>query len=140
MSTRPTQNESLHRAASDTCAEPTATSQTRRILVVDDNEDSAEAMAMMLERLGYQVSVALNGQASLDELQRLPVDVVLLDLTLPDMHGTLVAERMRAIGFSGKLIAVSGHSEASVKERCSRAGVDHFMVKPCSLNALRSLL
>lgn len=112
----------------------------RQILVVDDNEDSAEAMALMLQCSGYEVTVALSGQASLEELGRAPVDAVLLDLSLPDMHGTAVAERMRAGGFSGKLIAVSGYSDPSTKERCARAGVDHFMVKPCSIRALRSVL
>lgn len=115
-------------------------SDVRRILVVDDNQDSAEAMAMLLERFGYEVSVAFSGEDSMALLQPTPPDVVLLDLELPDMHGTQVAERMRASGFSGKVIALSGHSERAVKERCARAGIDHFVTKPCSVQELRTLL
>lgn len=111
-----------------------------RVLVVDDNEDSAEALALMLQCFGHDAQVAHCGESAMAELQRGQFDVVLLDLSLPDMHGTAVAERMRASGFAGKLIAVSGYSDTSVKERCSRAGMDHFIVKPCSLNALRTLL
>jgi CheY-like chemotaxis protein len=113
---------------------------TRRILVVDDNQDSAEAMALLLERFGYEVSVAFSGEGSMALLQPTPPDVVLLDLELPDMHGTQVAERMRASGFSGKVIALSGHSERAVKDRCARAGIDHFVTKPCSVQELRTLL
>jgi CheY-like chemotaxis protein len=112
----------------------------RQILIVDDNEDSAEAMAFLLQRFGHEVSVVFSGEASIEHLARGQVDVVLLDLSLPDMHGTTVAERMRSSGFSGKLIAVSGYSEPAMKERCARAGMDHFMVKPCSAEALRKLL
>jgi two-component system, sensor histidine kinase and response regulator len=129
-----------HRAQQRPRDEDGIKSHARRILVVDDNQDSAEAMAMLLERFGYEVSVAFSGEDSMALLQPTPPDVVLLDLELPDMHGTQVAERMRASGFSGKVIALSGHSERAVKERCARAGIDHFVTKPCSVQELRTLL
>ncbi len=130
----------LHATRTAEAASAATDSRPQQILIVDDNQDSAEAMAMMLEYLGYEVSVAFSGQASLDELERRTVDVVLLDLGLPDMHGTAVAEQMRSRGFSGKVIAFSGNSELAMKERCGRAGMDHFVVKPCSMESLRALL
>ncbi len=130
----------LHATRTAEAASAATDSKPQQILIVDDNQDSAEAMAMMLEYLGYEVSVAFSGASSLEKLEHNPFDVVLLDLGLPDMHGTAVAERMRASGYSGKLIAFSGNSETAMKERCSRAGMDHFVVKPCSMQALRTLL
>lgn len=112
----------------------------RRVLVVDDNEDSAEAMALLLQRFGHDVTVAFSGSRSIELLESTGPDVVLLDLELPDMHGTEVAQLMRASGFSGKVIALSGHSEQAVKERCAKAGIDHFICKPCSVQELRTLM
>lgn len=137
---RPQATGAATHASTVSLNEPPNARAVRQILIVDDNQDSAEAMAMMLEYLGYEVSVAFSGQASLDELERRTVDVVLLDLGLPDMHGTAVAEQMRSRGFAGKVIAFSGNSELSMKERCGRAGMDHFVVKPCSMESLRALL
>lgn len=124
----------------DLAAQTSAEAAPRRVLIVDDNEDSAEAMAMLLERFGFQVSTAFSGESALEQQQRMQFDIVLLDLTLPDMHGTVVAERMRSAGFAGKLVAVSGNSEPAMKDRCTRAGMDQFMVKPCSADALRRLI
>jgi CheY-like chemotaxis protein len=132
-------NEPSSRAALNAPGDVDVQRKPVQILIVDDNQDSAEAMALMLECFGHEVSMAFSGEASLIELERRDVDVVLLDLSLPDMHGTAVAQRMRASGFEGKVIAVSGYSDASTKERCSRAGMDHFLVKPCSIQALRAL-
>jgi len=124
----------------DVAAQANVQPALRRVLIVDDNEDSAEAMAMLLERFGFQVSTAFSGESALEQQQQTQFDIVLLDLTLPDMHGTAVAERMRSAGFTGKLVAVSGNSEPAMKDRCLRAGMDQFMVKPCSADALRRLV
>jgi CheY-like chemotaxis protein len=140
MITSTIRNEPTSRIAFGAPKGVDVTSKPLQILVVDDNEDSAEAIALMLQCFGHDVQVAHSGEAAMEQMQRGQFDVVLLDLSLPDMHGTAVAERMRATGFKGKLIAVSGYSETSVKERCSRAGMDHFIVKPCSIHALRTLL
>ncbi len=114
----------------------------RRVLVVDDNEDSAEAMALLLQRFGHDVTVAFSGSRSIELMGMGPTqpEIVFLDLELPDMHGTQVAQLMRANGFSGKVIALSGHSEHSIKERCAKAGIDHFLCKPCSVQDLRTLM
>jgi CheY-like chemotaxis protein len=114
----------------------------RRVLVVDDNEDSAEAMALLLQRFGHDVTVAFSGSSSIELMGMGPTqpEIVFLDLELPDMHGTQVAQLMRANGFSGKVIALSGHSEHSIKERCAKAGIDHFLCKPCSVQDLRTLM
>lgn len=111
-----------------------------RILVVDDNQDSAEALALLLQRFGHEVTVAFSGETSLELMDASRPEVVLLDLELPDMHGTQVAQRMRAGGYSGKMIALSGHSDPSVKERCFKSGIDHFVTKPCSVQDLRAYI
>lgn len=111
-----------------------------RVLVVDDNQDSAEAIALLLQRFGHEVTVAFSGESCIELLGAAQPEVVLLDLELPDMHGTQVAQRMRASGYSGKVIALSGHSDPSVKERCMRVGIDHFVTKPCSVQDLRAYI
>ncbi len=112
----------------------------RRVLVVDDNEDSAEAMALLLQRFGHDVTVAFSGSRSIELMGPTQPEIVFLDLELPDMHGTQVAQLMRANGFLGKVVALSGHSEHSIKERCAKAGIDHFLCKPCSVQDLRMLM
>ncbi len=114
----------------------------RRILVVDDNRDAAASLAMVLELDGHQVETAGDGREALERLAQTPMDVVLLDIGLPELDGYEVARRMRALPGGGdtKLIALTGYGQPEDRERALNGGFDDHLVKPVELSALtRSL-
>jgi signal transduction histidine kinase len=114
----------------------------RRILVVDDNEDTADMMALVLSELGHTVRVATNGRGALEMLELYTPDVALLDIGLPDMDGYVLAERLRATRHGAKLIlvAVTGYGQDSDRRRALGAGFDEHVVKPVDLGRLSELL
>lgn len=114
----------------------------RRILIVDDSQDAAETLGELLEALGATVSVALDGYAALDRIERFAPDTVVLDLGMPDMDGFEVARRIRQLPrhASTTLIALTGLSQQQDRNRSRAAGFDHHLVKPANVDALRDLL
>ncbi|GIZ51591.1 response regulator [Noviherbaspirillum aridicola] len=113
-----------------------------KILVVDDNQDAADSLAMLLEYLGRTVRVANNGQAALDMLVEYSPGVILMDIGMPGMDGHEVARRIREQPrFAGAtLIALSGWGQEEDKRRASESGFDHHLTKPVDLAMLESLL
>jgi PAS domain S-box-containing protein len=114
----------------------------RTVLIVDDNRDAAEALALFLQGAGYDVHAVHDGQAALDAADQQLPDVVLLDLGLPLLDGYQVAERLRLrpAGRGVRLIAVSGYGQEQDRRRTASAGFEHHLVKPIDYNALLSLL
>jgi two-component system CheB/CheR fusion protein len=102
------------------------------ILVVDDNHDAAQTLAEMLRAEGFPVAVAFDGASALSAFERIKPAVVLLDMGLPDLHGTEVARRMRQLpaGPEAQIIAVTGWGQAEDRELTRKAGVDLHLVKP----------
>ncbi|MEZ4408092.1 MAG: response regulator [Polyangiales bacterium] len=113
-----------------------------RVLVVDDNEDIAEAMAMALSAAGYEVSLAFDGIQALEVAARETPQVVILDLGLPGIDGFEVARRLRADARTAEamLVALSGYGQASDRARSREAGVDEHLVKPVDFSVLLNLL
>jgi PAS domain S-box-containing protein len=113
----------------------------RRILVVDDNEDAAQALAVLLRISGHDVSTAHGGEAALRLALSLRPDFLLLDLGMPGMDGYEVARRLRQDrGQRLRLIAVSGYGTEADRRRSEAAGFDHHLTKPVNLTALLALL
>ena len=112
------------------------------VLVVDDNHDAAESLALLLRSRGLRAEVAFDGAAALELAPRLQPALVLLDLGLPEMDGFEVARRLRAEPTCrhAQLVALTGWNQPSVREQCARAGFDHHVVKPVALEALEQLL
>jgi signal transduction histidine kinase len=104
----------------------------RRVLVVEDNADAAEAMRMLLAQLGHHVASAANGREALEVARAFRPDVVLLDIGLPGLDGYEVARKLRSCDEtrSARVIAVTGYGQPSDRERSSAAGFDHHLVKP----------
>jgi CheY-like chemotaxis protein len=118
-----------------------ASPSLRRILVVDDNTDSAETMAEMLKLWGHEVELAFDGPGALEAARAQMPDAVLLDVGLPVMDGYETARRLRQEGLSGKLlVAVTGFGGAEDRRRAAEAGFDTHLTKPVSPEALRAIL
>jgi CheY-like chemotaxis protein len=114
----------------------------RRILVVDDNRDAVDSLAMMLKLSGNDVEVAYEGASALRIAQSFHPDAVVLDIGLPGMDGYEVARRLRqqAETASALIIAVTGYGQKEDRERAHAAGFDHHLVKPIEVDMLLSLL
>jgi CheY-like chemotaxis protein len=114
----------------------------RRILVVDDNVDSADMLEMLLKQMGADVRVAADGRSAIDTLKSYRPSVVFLDIDLPDMDGHEVARRMRRNLSGGglTLIALTGWSGQEDIRRSKAAGIDHHFVKPLDVVVLAQVL
>ena len=113
-----------------------------RILVVDDNQDAADSLAMMLALDGHEVRQTYAGAPALACLREFRPDVILLDIGLPGMDGYEVARRIREQpdGASVRLIALTGYGQESDKSRTRAAGFDEHLVKPVELRNLHEAL
>jgi signal transduction histidine kinase/CheY-like chemotaxis protein len=116
--------------------------QPLRVLVVDDNADTADTLATLLELEGHQVKLAHDGPTALAAAATFRPDAVVLDLGLPGMDGFEVARRLRdRTGGNGPvLVAVSGYGQDEDRNRARLAGFDHHLVKPAEIGTLASLL
>jgi PAS domain S-box-containing protein len=114
----------------------------RRILVVDDNRDSAEMTAALLQAHGHAVRTAFDGGEALARAGEFRPDAILLDIGLPGLDGYEVARRVRSDpAFQGvRLIAVSGYGQQKDRDRSSAAGFDAHLVKPVDPQAVLDLL
>jgi CheY-like chemotaxis protein len=113
-----------------------------RVLVVDDNQDSADSLGVVLTLHGYETRTAYDGRAALEALDVFEPAAILLDLGLPDLSGFEVAQRVRQHprGRRVTIIAMTGWGQERDRERGQEAGIDHHFVKPVDLEALRRLL
>jgi PAS domain S-box-containing protein len=113
-----------------------------RILVVDDNVDSAEILAKLLRRSGYEVWTAYTGPAALTAAAEHVPDVVFLDIGLPGINGYEVARRLRqdARLRNVRLIAMTGYGQDSDRKLASEAGFDKHLVKPVNFQEVEVLL
>ncbi|WP_406694017.1 response regulator [Singulisphaera sp. Ch08] len=124
------------------CPDPPPGRTAPRVLVVDDNVDSARGMENLLTIVGYDVRIAYDGQAALEAAQAHQPEVVLLDIGLPGMDGFEVASRIRRDQRlrDALLIAVTGYGQAEDRRRSFEAGFDHHFIKPIDFDALLALL
>jgi PAS domain S-box-containing protein len=109
-----------------------AESSVLRVLVVDDNRDAADSLAMMLELTGHEVRAAHDGLAALAEAERFEPDVILLDIGMPGMNGYEVAMRLRETphGRHARIVALTGWGAEDDKRRAVEAGFDQHLTKP----------
>jgi CheY-like chemotaxis protein len=114
----------------------------RRVLIVDDNEDGAESLALLLELGGHETHKAHDGEQAIEATERLRPDAVLLDIGLPGMNGYEVCRRIRERPW-GKdvfLVALTGWGQEEDRQRSEEAGFDEHMVKPADHDVLMNLL
>ncbi len=114
----------------------------RRVLIIDDNRDSADSLGMLMEFLDCEVRLAYEGLSGLEAAKEFQPNIVLLDIGMPGMSGHQVAQRLRQIPGCEKvlLIAQTGWGQEEDRLRSTEAGFDHHLVKPVDLNALTKML
>lgn len=129
-------------AHADPAAVAAAAGRGRRILVVDDNQDAADSLVMLLELGGHEVAAAYGGPAAVDLALRFRPDVVFLDIGLPGMNGYEVAERLRSDETlnGAVLVALTGWGTDDDRARSKTAGFDHHMTKPVEAAQVSELL
>ena len=119
-----------------------ATEQIARILVVDDNVDTARGLSRLLKLLGHNVQMAYDGQTAIETARSHRPEFVLLDIGLPGMDGYQVATHLRQEQYSkdAVIIAVTGYGQEDDLRRSREAGFDHHLVKPIDHDALITLI
>jgi len=112
------------------------------VLVVDDNVDAAQTLAILLRAIGHDVRSAHDGPTALQVAVDFCPNVVLLDIGLPGMNGYEVAKEMREQPSlkTALLIAITGYGQESDRRRSLEAGFDRHLVKPAAFDELRKIL
>jgi signal transduction histidine kinase len=111
-----------------------------RVLIVDDNRDAADSLAMLLQFEGRQTLCAYSGEAALQQVATFEPQLVLLDIGLPGLDGYEVARRLKADFPKLRVIALSGYGQVEDRQRSAAAGFDAHLVKPVDLDALKRAL
>ena len=113
-------------------------SEPRRVLIVDDNTDAADSLALLLKFEGHETHVAYSGEEALASIESFKPDIALLDIGLPDTNGYDLARQIRKMPQSKalRLIALTGYGQKEDQQRTRAAGFDGHLVKPVTLSAL----
>lgn len=106
------------------------------ILIIEDQEDLAELYEATLEKANYKVRIAYTGEEGIGEFKANGADAVLLDMTLPEMHGSQVLREIRALNASVPVIVITGEENEQLREQCERLGVHDYLAKPVDYNLM----
>lgn len=121
---------------------PPAPQISTRILLVDDNRDATDSLALLLQMHGHDVLSAYEGRSALDLAAREQPSFILVDIGLPDIDGFEVARRLRANPRTAGsvLVALTGYGQPADREKSKHAGFDHHLVKPAGAQEILSLV
>lgn len=127
---------------SPTTRTPVLKPSSRRVLIIEDNQDAAESLKEVLEFGEHEVAVAYNGPEGLAKAHEFQPDVVLCDIGLPGMDGCEVARRLRTDRALDRtcLVALSGYSLPEEVKRAADAGFQHHLAKPATVQQIERLL
>ena len=114
----------------------------RRILLIEDKPDTAQSLLSLLRSMGHTVELAINGEAAREIARRCQLDMVLLDVLLPDCNGWDLAREFRGeLGLQiAPIVALSDSSSEADKRRSFDSGCDYHLVKPLNLQYLQNLI
>ena len=116
----------------------------RRVLVIEDQEDLAALYESALNREGYEVSKAYTGEEGVAFFEDNGADAVVLDMTLPEMHGVQTLQTIRKLNANVPVVVVTGETSAETRHQCERLGVQQYLSKPADyrdiMDALRRAL
>ena len=113
-----------------------------RVAIIEDSLDTAESLGLLLDLLGYAVSVAHSGARGVEVVKKVKPDVVLCDIGLPEMDGFEVARVLKADPATAgcHLVAITGYDQEEDRQRATEAGFEHHLVKPVDPDRLFELL
>ena len=111
-----------------------------RVLIVEDNSDAANALALALTRTGYLVETTRNGTEALTVASIFLPHMVIIDIGLPGLDGLYVARQLRRTMPELLLISATGRSSPEVLEQSQQSGCDHHLLKPLEFSAVTCLL
>jgi CheY-like chemotaxis protein len=122
--------------------EKQAEPQSCNVLVVDDNQESADSLAMFVSMLGYDAYVSYTGQEAVEITQTFAPDLILLDLVMPGLDGFDVLERIRSTRTceNAVIIAMTGYIGDDVRKRSLAAGFNDHLTKPINSELLEKIL
>lgn len=110
-------------------------------MIVDDVEDVVRMTSLLMQLYGHETLTATSGAEALALAREQKCDAVLLDLGMPGMHGLEVAKELRKLwGERPAIVAVTGWSSKSVRERCLSEGFDYFLTKPADMRKACALV
>jgi CheY-like chemotaxis protein len=114
----------------------------RKILVADDDQDSAESLALLFQLMGHDVRAAQSGLAAIDVAAEFRPDLIVLDIGMPGLDGYEVCRRIRQHEWAQTIViaALTGWSRDEDRDRSEQAGFNHFLVKPVDPKALEELI
>ena len=110
------------------------------LLIVDDEKRFADMLAKRLSLRGCHCDVCYNGQQALDLIRQKDFFLILLDLHLPDIYGTEVLKRIKAISAQTPVVILTGHGTAEDQRACMRQGAYAFWHKPLGIDELMATL
>lgn len=107
-----------------------------KLLVVDDSEDNRDLFNLLLSKSGASISLACTGREAIVKAKEGPYDLILMDLEMPQMNGTEAVMVLRRGGYTGPIVALTGHATREHQEQALRCGFDDFLTKPVVLPSL----
>ncbi len=128
--------------ATETAISAPARNLGLRVLIVDDNRDSADSLAMVLQLLGHDTSTAYDGFEGIAMAQAFAPQAILMDIGLPKLNGYEACRRIRALPETQRpvIVAITGWGQEADRQRSQEAGFDHHMVKPIDISPLVEIL
>jgi signal transduction histidine kinase/CheY-like chemotaxis protein len=137
----PLAGELVGASSPDAASDASKPQEARKILIVDDNRDTATSCAMLFKTMGHNVQTAFDGIAALDVARSFRPEAIFLDIGLPGLNGYDVVKALRSEGFKNEMIvAVSGYGQPEDRQRSRDAGFDDHLVKPVHQDALVATL
>ncbi len=135
-------SDNAHHAALPAAGQDKADLQVQRILLVDDNRDAADSLAMLLEMCGHEVTIAYDGSEALHVAPRCRPHIALIDLAMPGMDGFEVVRAMRGVAGTEatRFVALTGFGQPTDRQQTEAAGFDAHLVKPVELETLFSTI
>lgn len=116
--------------------------ESKRILIVDDNEDVVTTYKVVLERMGHVVDVARDGNECLEKIEREQPDLVLLDVLLPGLSGSEVCRQIKETARTSELpvVAITASVAADTRVKMQEVGADAFLLKPIAVSELNNIV
>ncbi|HYE16747.1 MAG TPA: response regulator [Pyrinomonadaceae bacterium] len=112
----------------------------RRVLVIEDQEDLAALYETALTEDGFRVSKAYTGEEGVALFEDNGADAVLLDMTLPEMHGVQTLQRIRELNTNVPVVVVTGETSDETRQQCERLGVQEYLSKPAGNSEISQAL